>query len=189
MKILSIILLTNELQQPKQEDFISKVIPNFWAFLVQLIAFIIMILIVIKFAYKPIAKFLQKRKEYIESNLKEAGEKNEEASRNLEESKSNLRSSQVEAVQIIQNAKIEAEKERSAILEETNQDIAAKRMQAQEDLELEKNKALKEMHDDVVDIAMEATKNILNREVTETDDKHLLDDFVDDLIEEKVENK
>ena len=188
MKLQSIILFLSEgIDVPKAEDFINKVIPNFWAFIVQLFAFIIMILIVIKFAYKPVSNFLAKRKEYVNNNLKEAEEKNLEASRNLEETRNNLQGSQKEAIQIIQDARKQAEKERVEILEETNKDVANKRAKALEDIEVAKNKALKDMHDEVVDIAIEATKNILNREVDVNDDKAMLDNFVSDLIDKKIE--
>ena len=60
MKLQSLILILSDsaIGKPESSDFIDKVIPNFWAFLVQLIAFIFMILIVIKFAYKPVSNFL-----------------------------------------------------------------------------------------------------------------------------------
>lgn len=185
MKLLSKILVLSDegINLPSGDDFVSKLIPNLWTFLVQLFAFIIMILVVIKLAYKPVSKFLQKRKEYVENNLNEAKVKNEEATRNLEETKANLQSSKKEAIQIIQSAKKEAENERDAILEQTKQDIAKKHEKAQEDIRIEQEKAMKEMHDDVVDIAIEATKNILAREVNANDDKALVDSFVDELME------
>ncbi|MBQ7275879.1 MAG: F0F1 ATP synthase subunit B [Bacilli bacterium] len=173
----------NAIGKPESNDFISKVIPNFWAFLVQLFAFIIMIIIVIKFAYKPVSKFLAERKRIVNDNLTEAEEKNKEANKNLEEAKIKRQETQKEAIQIIQDAKKEAEAERGAILEDANQALAKTRAKAMEDIELAKAKAMKEMHDEVVDIAMEATKNILGREVNNNDDKALLDDFVSDLID------
>lgn len=191
MKLQSFILILTEdaIGKPESSDFIQKVIPNFWAFLVQLIAFVIMILIVIKFAYKPVSAFLAKRHEYVNNNLKEAEEKNLEASRNLEETKANLQGSQKEAIQIIQDARKQAEVQRSEILEEANKDVAKTKAKAMEDIEVAKNKAIREMHDEVIDIAMEATKNILGREVNDNDDKAMLDDFVNDLIDQSTNKK
>lgn len=190
MKLLFInLFLEGGLNMPSTEDFLSKVIPNLWAFLVQLFAFIIMVLIAIKFGYKPVKKFLDSRKAYIANNLEEAKSKNEEANRNLEETKAKLQGSEKEAIQIIQEAKKAAEAEREQILEETKKDIATKHQKAQEDIRIEQEKVMKEMHDDVVDIAIEATKNILNREVSSGDDKALLDNFVSDLIDEKNQSK
>ena len=191
MKLLSLFMFLEAegIGKPESSDFVSKVIPNFWAFLVQLIAFIIMILIVIKFAYKPVSKFLEERRKIVNDNLTEAEEKNREADKNLEEAKVKKQETQKEAIQIIQDAKKQAEIERGAILEETNQALARSRAKAMEDLEIAKAKAMKEMHDEVVDIAMEATKSILSREVNNQDDKALLNNFVNDLINKKDEAK
>lgn len=188
MKLQSIILFLSDsaIGKPESSDFVEKVIPNFWAFLVQLIAFILMMVIVIKLAYKPVSNFLAKRKEYVNNNLKEAEIKNEEASRNLEETKANLQGSQKEAIQIIQDARKQAEVQRGEILEEANKDAEKAKIKAMEDIEIAKNKAMKEMHDEVIDIAMEATKNILNREVNANDDKAMLDDFVSELIDKST---
>ena len=62
------LILSDGLGLPSGEDFVNKVFPNIWAFLVQLIAFIIMAVIVVKFAYKPVKNFLNKRREYIANN-------------------------------------------------------------------------------------------------------------------------
>ena len=69
-----IITLSDGLSLPAGDDFVSKVFPNIWAFLVQLLAFIIMSIIVIKFAYKPVKKFLAQRREYVEEHLSKAEE-------------------------------------------------------------------------------------------------------------------
>ena len=58
-------------------------------------------------------------------------------------------------------------------------------MRAQEDIKREQEKAIKEVHDEVVDLAYETTKTILNREVSSKDDKKMIDDFVNDLIEKR----
>lgn len=168
---------------PSGEEFFNKVFPNLWAFIVQFIAFIILCVVVYFVAYKPVKKFINKRKEYIANNLSEAASKNEEAAKNLAESKSSLQQTRKEAVKIINDAKQEAEHQRDVILEETKKDIAMKHAKASEDIKIEQEKALKELHDDVVDLAFEATKSILGREVNDKDNKNLVDSFVDDLME------
>ena len=179
------LILSDGLGLPSGEDFVNKVFPNIWAFLVQLIAFIIMAVIVVKFAYKPVKNFLNKRREYIANNLKEAEDKNLEATKNVEESIASLNSSKKEAIKIIQDAQKEAEVQRDKVFEETKAQIQEKRLQAQEDIKKEQEKAIKQVHDDVVSLAYQATKSILEREVNEDDDKKLVDEFVSDLIEKR----
>ena len=185
MSILRIISLSEGLSLPNGEEFVNKIFPNIWAFLVQLLAFIVMSIIVIKFAYKPVHNYLEKRREFIANNLKEAEAKNQEASENVKEAINNLNNSKKEAIQIIQDAKKSAEKEKQAIIEQTNQEIAQKRIQAEEDIKKEQEKAIKSVHDEVVDLAYVTSKEILNREVNQDDDKRLIDQFVDELLEKR----
>lgn len=185
MELLKLVVFSNGLELPSGEDFVNKIFPNIWAFLVQLIAFIIMSIIVIKFAYKPVHNFIEKRKEYVNNNLLEAKEKNQQAELNIQQAKSNLADVQNKAISIIEDAKKEANKQKEEMLEEARIEIANKKMQAQEDIKKEQEKAIKEIHDDVVTLAFEATKSLLNREVNEEDNKKMVDDFVDGLIEKR----
>ena len=97
----------------------------------------------------------------IANNLKEAEEKNSEASKNIQESITSLNSSKKEAIKIIQDATKESEIQREKMLEETNAQLQEKRLQAQEDIKKEQEKAIKQVHDDVVSLAYQATKSIL----------------------------
>ena len=54
------------------DDFTSKLIPNWPSFVTQLAALVVLIIVVIVFAYKPVKKILKKRQDHIEENIKEA---------------------------------------------------------------------------------------------------------------------
>ena len=180
-----IITLSDGLSLPTGDDFVSKVFPNIWAFLVQLLAFIIMSIIVIKFAYKPVKKFLAQRREYVEEHLSKAEEATKKAEDNVKETEKNLALSNKKALQIIEDAKKEAKKQKQEILLQAKVEANNKMIQAQQDIEKEKQKAVQEVHDDVVNLALEASKTLLTREVNSLDNQKLLNDFVDELTEEK----
>lgn len=180
-----IITLSDGLSLPTGDDFVSKVFPNIWAFLVQLLAFIIMSIIVIKFAYKPVKKFLAQRREYVEEHLSKAEEATKKAEYNVKETEKNLALSNKKALQIIEDAKKEAEKQKQEILLQAKVEANNKMIQVQQDIEKEKQKAVQEVHDDVVNLALEASKTLLTREVNSLDNQKLLNDFVDGLTEEK----
>ena len=177
--------LSDGLSLPTGDDFVSKVFPNIWSFLAQLLAFIIMSIIVIKFAYKPVKKFLAQRREYVEEHLSKAEEATKKAEDNVKETEKNLALSNKQALQIIEEAKTEAEKQKQEILLQAKQEANNKIIQAQQDIEKEKQKAVQEVHDDVVNLALEASKTLLTREVNSSDNQKLLNDFVDELTEEK----
>ena len=54
------------------QEFIDKLIPNFWSFLIQLLALVVLIIATIFLAYKPVKKMLAKRQNCIEENILEA---------------------------------------------------------------------------------------------------------------------
>ena len=177
--------LTAEGIEKPDSGYIEKVIPNLWSFLVQLLAFIAMIVIFMKFAYKPVKKFLEARREYIAKNIKEAGEKNLEAESNYAKSKEAIVASKKEAIEIVQDAKVEANKQKASILESANDEINKNKQKAKEEIQLEKEKALKEVHDEVVNLAIETSKSILNREISQKDNQKMIDELVDSLKEKK----
>lgn len=190
MRLLNnlILLLSSDVgseASPSNIDFLEKLVPNLWVFLIQFFAFIIMVLIVIKFAYKPIRNFLNKRREYIQSNLSEASNKNIEADKYLVNAKEELTNSKKEAINIIANAKIDANNEKNKILEDANKELAIKQAEASANIEKEKEKAIKSVHDEVVSLAIETSKSILNREVNVSDDDIAINSLVDDLMENK----
>lgn len=176
-----ICLLSDGPSLPNGNDFVNKVFPNVWSFLVQLIAFIIMSIIVIKFAYKPVSNYLKKRQEFISENLSSAQEKNDMASKLTLEAESNLVNSRKEALQIIEIAKNDAEKERQKILEETKKEISNKRVEFEQELLLEKEKVMQDVQNDVIDLVLDASEHLLSREVSSQDNQKLLDDFINDL--------
>lgn len=180
---MQILTLSNGFQLPTGGDFVAKVFPNIWAFLAQFIAFIIMAVIVVKFAYKPVHNYLKKRRDFINENLSSAQKQNEEANKLNLEAENNLNNSRKEALQIIESAQIEAEKEKQKVLEETKKEINNKKLQLEQDLIKQKEKAIQEVQDDVIDLALEASKTLLSREVNSSDNKKLLDDFINNLSE------
>ncbi len=159
----------------------SKLIPNLWAFLVQLFALIIMILIVVKFAYKPVSKFLKARREALKNEVDDTFRKNEEARLNLANSEAQLADTRRQADEIINNATLEANKTKNEIIEKANEEAFETRNKALEDIERAKAKATREVHDEIVDVALNATGKLLEREVNTKDNTKIVEDFIKDL--------
>ena len=126
-----------------------------------------------------------KRREYVEEHLSKAEEATKKAEDNVKETEKKLALSNKKALQIIEDAKKEAEIQKQEILLQAKVEANNKMIQVQQDIEKEKQKAVQEVHDDVVNLALEASKTLLTREVNSLDNQKLLNDFVDELTEEK----
>lgn len=169
---------------PEGGEIVGKLIPNITSFLVQLVAFILMVLVVCKFAYKPVAKYIKTRQDYLESQMKSAKEKEAKASENLLESEKAIKESRVEASNIIEKAKVDALKAREYIITKVDDEVALKRKQAEEDILRERKQAEEDIKEDIIDVALTASSALLKREVSDDDNKKFLDEFITSLDKE-----
>ena len=169
---------------PSGEEIVKKLIPSGLSFAVQLTAFIIIALAVIVFAYKPVAKYMKTRQDFIEGKMKSAKENEKIAEENRLLSEQNIKESRKEASEIIEKAKLDAIKAKEDIIAKTDEEIAAKRKQAEEDILRERKQAEVEIRDDIIDVALVATSTLLKREVSDDDNKKFLDDFITSLDKE-----
>ena len=91
------------------ESFTSKLIPNWPSFVTQLAALVVLIIVVIVFAYKPVKKILKKRQDHIEENIKEAEKSKLVWQENELKSKETVLASERTAADIVAEAKKAAE--------------------------------------------------------------------------------
>ena len=159
----------------------EKLLPNIWAFLVQLIAFVLLLIAVIFLAYKPVKKFLEKRSEMLEEEVKTTLENTQISEEKRREMISNLANAKAEATKIINDATKEATIAKDKILSDANDERRQLKEKTMNEISLEKEKAMKELKDQIVDVAFEASSKILEREVNSLDNKKIVDNFVEDL--------
>ena len=159
----------------------NKLVPNLLSFVIQLISFLILLIVVFVFAYKPVKKILKKRADYVENEIKEAKENNLTAQKNIEEAKEMVASSKVQASEIIKNAEKQGQEKYDAIIEQAKGDVEEMKKGAQEDIERAKEEAIKDIHDEMVKVALSASEEILKREVDTKDNKRLAEDFINHL--------
>ena len=159
----------------------EKLLPNIWAFLVQLIAFVLLLIAVIFLSYKPVKKFLEKRSEMLEEEVKTTHENRKISEEKRVEMISNLANAKAEATKIINDATKEATIAKDKILSDANDERRQLKEKTMNEISLEKEKAMKELKDQIVDVAFEASSKILEREVNSLDNKKIVDNFVEDL--------
>lgn len=156
----------------------KKLWPNIWILLAQILAFLIMALIVIIFAYKPIKKNLDARRDKVAKTVRDAEDNYEDAKLKNAEADANIKKSYKEGEDIIAKSIATAEEQKRKIIEEAENDANKRRKQAEKDIENEKIKMEQEIHNEIVTGALEASKQILQRELSEEDNKKIIEDFL-----------
>lgn len=164
------------------EDFIEKLFPSGWQPLViQLLSFLVLAIGAIYLFYKPVRKLLDDRQTYVETNIQEAENANKTANARLENLDQEIEEKRKEAQALIDDARILATSEQERIVLEAR--IEAERIlkEAKEDIELSKEKARQEIKDEILDVALEASRVILGREVNGSDHQRLVEEFIKDV--------
>ncbi|OGW46897.1 MAG: ATP synthase F0 subunit B [Nitrospirae bacterium RBG_13_41_22] len=142
----------------------------------KIINFGILILILFKFAKKPLQNFLQKRTELIEKTLNEAKEAKEAATKALKEVEERLKVKDSEIEAIMSAAKKSGEHERDSIIEESTRLKEKILEQAKTNIDFELKHAKEVLKAEAVELAMELAEKKLKDKLTKDEQEKLLED-------------
>ncbi len=142
----------------------------------KIINFLVLVIVLYKFAKKPLADFLQKRSETIAKTLQEAKAAREAAEKALREVEERLRTKDAEIEAILSAAKRSGEQERNAIIEESARLKEKILEQAKSNIEFELKNAKKVIKAEAVELAMELAEKKLREKLTKDEQERLLED-------------
>ena len=166
------------------EEITSKIFPNgYWDFLIQLIAFVVLLLIVFFLGWKPLRKMLKARHDKIEGMIADAEENQRVAHNAAMAADQTVEEGRQEAERILLAAREQAEAERQALLSQTAEEIAIKRRRAEEDIAAAEEASKEHVRQQIIDVAMLASETLLGREVNSEDNTRLVEGFVDSMNE------
>ena len=186
----SLTLLTgcDNLGQEIGDTIKENLFTNIWATLAQIVATVVLLILIIVFAYKPAKKFLNKRRELLDNEVSETKRKNDEADTRINEANDNIKKSKVKAQEILETAEEDAIKVKNDIISGAEEESKRIIENAQEVIKQQKEQALSDIKDVVVTVALDASSKILEREVTEQDNQNIIDNFVKEVKEDNKGN-
>ena len=149
---------------------IKLLMPNMAEFIPACVAFIIIFVILSKFAWPTILKMMEDREAKIQGDLDAAEQAKTQAEANAKAYEERLAAAEHEAAEIVAQAKRDAEEERARILAKAQKDAAATIAKARDAVESERKKALVQLSGSVVDLSVEIASKIVGDDLT--DDQH-----------------
>ena len=126
--------------------------------LFQIINFIVLVVILAKFAYKPLLKTLEERRNKIASDLDEAAKARQEADKLKADYEA-----QTKAQAIVDKAVKQADKEAQAQLDAIRAQIAREKQVAQTEIANEREAAIRDMRKEVVTLSMAVAEKLLQK--------------------------
>ena len=100
------------------------------------------------------------------------------------EYENNMLEAKNKANDIISNAQKAATKQSEDMLREAGEQVVQMKAKAENDIALERRKAVNEIKDEIGSMAMEIAGKVIEREVNATDHAKLIDEFIDKVGDE-----
>lgn len=149
--------------------------------LMTVIAFLILLYILYRFAYTPVMKVLDERKEIIEADLNKGATAKSEGEAMVIEANQLMTEARYSSTQMVQDAKDQALEEKQQIMHEAELEINEMKEQAKQSFEQERVLLHQQMEKDTVELAIELTKKLVEREVTANEHQEMISQFIERL--------
>jgi F-type H+-transporting ATPase subunit b len=146
-----------------------------------LVCFAITFFVLRKFAFGPIQKAIDERRERIRSSLAEAEHARAEARRLLEEHKQLIGQAKSEAGEILAEARKVTESQRARVREEVEADRQRRLEDTRKQIEAETVRALEQIRAEVADLTLVATEKVTGKVLDREDHRRLIEDAIGDL--------
>ena len=141
-----------------------------------LVIFVLVVVVLGKFAWGPVLSLLQQREEFIHKSLSDAKHDRDEAEARLKEYAAKLQSAQAEAVAIIDEARKDAERLRQELRERARTEADTMLKNAERQIELQTTRAVQQIRQEAVDLSVMIASKLLQRNISKEDNEKLIAD-------------
>ncbi|WP_235334126.1 F0F1 ATP synthase subunit B [Pelosinus fermentans] len=154
--------------------------------LAQIVNFLLLVVILAKFAYKPLMQGLADRQQKIADAIDTAERDRREAEQLKLEYKQHLVEARAKAQAIVETAEKLAEENKEEILKSARAESAHILQKAQEEVMRERELALAQLRSEVVAMSMAAATKIVKEKMDTELNASIVSDFIEKLDEQKI---
>jgi F-type H+-transporting ATPase subunit b len=146
-----------------------------------LVCFAIVFFVLRRYAFGPIQKVIDERRERIRRSIEEADKARAEARKLLEEHRALIGSARRDAEEILAEARRIAEAQRARVREETEADRERRLEETRRQIEAETRRALDQIRAEVADLTLLATEKVVGKALDQADQRRLIEEAIGDL--------
>ena len=162
-------------------NVLGQLLPNPLTMLAQLCATAILFFLMYKLAYKPVKKIMDKRSEYEQDKLAKADSLKKEYEDLHSKAEKEISDARAQAQEIINKAQDEGNRVKNNLIDEGKQKSQQIIDDAQNNIALQKNKMLDEMHGEIVNVAITAAEKLLQTKLDDKNDSESIDEFIKEV--------
>ncbi|HEX7677425.1 MAG TPA: F0F1 ATP synthase subunit B [Thermoanaerobaculia bacterium] len=143
--------------------------------------FVIVVIVLGKFAWGPVLGLLREREAFIHDALSDAKRDRDAAEARLKEYAAKLQTAHAEAATIVEDARRDAERAREEIRQRAKSDADKLLANAERQIQLQTNRALEQIRREAVDLSVMIASKIIQRNLSKEDNERLIDDALKQL--------
>lgn len=145
------------------------------------LAFLVALFILRKYAFPQISAALEKRQHLIEESIESAERTKAEADEILAEYRERLKEARAQAEEIVSRARKNGEAAERAAAEQAAEIREEQLERARKDIQAETARALQEIRREVADLTVAATERVTRKTLNEEDQRRLVEDALSEL--------
>lgn len=156
---------------------------NPWTALFVLLNTLTIYFVAKKFLFAPVMNIIESRQKEIDGMYESAGNAKAEAEALRAEYQEKINDAKATSEQIVKEAVARGQSREEEILRKANDEAEAIRNKASADIALEKKKAINDAKDEISGLALAIAGKVVERELKESDQTQLIDQFLNNLGE------
>lgn len=146
-----------------------------------LVCFAITFFVLKRFAFGPVQRIIDERRQRIRQAIEEADSARAEARRLLEEHRALMQEAKQDAEEILVEARRIADSQRERMREELEADRQRRIEDTTKQIQAETRRALEQIRSEVAELALEATSRVTGKVLTDEDHRRLIEDAIREL--------
>jgi F-type H+-transporting ATPase subunit b len=146
-----------------------------------IISFLITLFVLKRYAFGPIQKIIDERRERISQAIEEADKARDEARKLLEEHRALIAGARSDAEQILAEARRVADSPRDRVREEVEADRQRRLEDTRRQIEAETQRALQQIRSEVAELTLIAAEKVTGKTLDQSDQRRLIDEAISGL--------
>ena len=150
-------------------------------FIWTILTFLLLLMVLAKFAWKPLLEMLDERQKSIDDSLLSAEKARLELAGINKESEAILSKSRTQAQTIVADAKSAADKLKEDIVSKAKEEAGGQLKKAKNQISVEKDRALLEIRQEVVELSITVAEKIIKKNLSKDDNASIIEDSLNKL--------
>ena len=150
--------------------------PDPGLFIWTIVTFLVLLVLLAKFAWKPLLQALDSRRELIRKSLQDALQAREELERLNRESAQIIAKARVDADSIVTRSRADADTLKEELKQQARAEAATIVRNAERQIQLETGRALEQIRHEAVDLSVMIASKLIGRNLSKEDNERLIED-------------